>query len=32
MEFNEDVWLERFVRAVTEAFPGRVECVGLQGS
>ena len=32
MEFDEDVWLERFVRAVTEAFPGRVECVGLQGS
>ena len=32
MDFNEDAWLEQFVRAVTGAFPGRVECVGLQGS
>ena len=32
MKFDEDAWLERFVRAVTGAFPGRVECIGLQGS
>ena len=32
MDFNEDAWLEQFVRAMTEAFPGRVECIGLQGS
>ena len=32
MDFNEDAWLEQFVRAVTEAFPGRVECIGPQGS
>ena len=32
MEWSEPVWLEEFVRAMNRAFPGRVECIGLQGS
>ena len=32
MSIDEDSWLTQFVRAVTGAFPGRVECIGLQGS
>lgn len=32
MEWNESQWLSQFVRAVTVAFPGRVVCIGLQGS
>ena len=32
MEWNESQWLGQFVRAVTAAFPGRVVCIGLQGS
>ena len=32
MEWNESQWLSQFVRAVTAAFPGRVVCIGLQGS
>ena len=30
--FDLDRWLREYVRAVTGAFPGRVECIGLQGS
>ena len=32
MNEKEVAWLDQFVRAVTEAFPGRVACIGLQGS
>lgn len=32
MEFELRPWLEEFVQAVTGAFPGRVVCIGLQGS
>ena len=32
MDEKETVWLDRFVRAVTGTFPGRVVCIGLQGS
>lgn len=32
MELDERAWLEQFVQAVTTAFPGRVACIGLQGS
>lgn len=32
MEFELRPWLEEFIRRVTAAFPGRVVCIGLQGS
>ena len=32
MEWNESRWLARFVQVVSDTFPGRVVCIGLQGS